>query len=370
MNNVHGIIHAYHGYAELRELGSHRTGASMPFCGRYRLIDFALSSMMNAGIHDVGVIMQKGYQSLMDHMGSGRTWDMSRRADGLRLLPPFGLPDATKGLYEGCMEALSAVHSYLRDIKQEYVVLARGDLCANVDIEKAVVQHLSSNVDVTAVCTTRTLPYVHHSFILGEDGLARQLLCLQSGDTGGINSLEIYIMSKSRLLELVDWCAQRGRLHFHRDALMHLLREGGKVGIYMHEGYARHIVDVNDVYEANLDMLDAEKRAQLFLEDRQVTTRERIDVSTYYGDGASVKNSLIADGCIIEGSVENCVLFCGVQVAAGATLKNCVVMNDTVIGPNVELDCVISDKNVHISPYVSLTGNTKLPIVIPKESKI
>ncbi len=370
MNNVHGIIYAYHGFSQLGALCTHRTGASLPFCGRYRLIDFTLSSMMNAGIHDVGVIMQRGYQSLMDHLGSGRTWDMSRRTDGLKLLPPYALPDSDMGFYEGCMEALGAVQSYLHEIKQKYVVLGRGDLCANVDIAKAVEQHISSGADVTAVCCRGRLPYIHHRFIPGENGMAEQLLCQQVSGSQGVASLEIYVMEKDTLLRLVQWCSERSRLHFHRDAMYHLMGEGGKVGIYMHEGYARHIISVDGYYQANMDMLDSEKRAGLFTEDRRITTRERMDVSTYYGDMATVKHSLVADGCVIEGNVENCVIFCGVKVSAGSTLKNCIVMNDTVIGERAELECIICDKNVDIPPYVTLNGNSHFPLVIPRDSKL
>ena len=370
MNNVHGIIYAYHGFAELRELGTHRTGSSLPFCGRYRLIDFALSAMMHAGIHDVGVIMQRDYQSLMDHLGSGRTWDMSRRTGGMRLLPPYGLPNSQKGLYEGCMEALGAVRSYLGDIKQEYVVLHRGDLCANIDLESLVARHIASGADVTAVCTTRAQHRVHHRYVVGPDGFVEQLLCRQTQEERGVASLEVYVMRKQRLLELVDWCAERSRLHFHRDAMTHLLSEGGRVAVYMHDEWSRMIVSVNDYYEASMDMLDERCRRELFDEARYITTRERMDASTYYADGARVRNSLIADGCIIEGDIENSVIFCGVKCAPGAVLRNCIVMNDTVIGTNARLGCIISDKNVKISPYVTLTGNEKLPLVIPKESEI
>lgn len=370
MNNVQGIVYAYHGFSELRELGTHRTGASLPFCGRYRLIDFALSSMMNAGIHDVGVIMQRGYQSLMDHLGSGRTWDMSRRTGGMRLLPPYGLPDAHKGVYGGCMEALAAVHSYLTDIKQEYVVLERGDLCANIDLGSVIEQHLRGGADVTAVCAREIKSDSFHCFIPGEDGFAGQILCRHHGEVVGLASLEVYVMKRDLLLELVEWCAERGRLHFHRDALSHLMAEGGKVGLYVHEGYARHITSVAEYYDANMDMLDAELRRQLFTEERHVTTRERSDVSTYYGDTAHVRNSLIADGCVIEGDVENCVVFCGARIEAGSTLRDCIIMNDTVIEPNVSLRNIISDKNVRVSPYVTLSGSRRLPLVIPKDSSI
>lgn len=370
MKNVHGIIYAHHGYSELHELGAHRTGASMPFCGRYRLIDFALSDLMHAGIHHVGVIMQRGYQSLMDHIGSGRTWNMSRRVEGLSLLPPYAIPNAPTGFYDSCVEALIAVRLYLDEISDEYVVLMRGDLCANIDLEKVVQQHIDSGVDVTAVCHKDALPYPHHRFTVGENGLADELLFLQKDASRGCASLEVFVMSKALLLELVDWCAERGRVHFHRDALIHLFHQGGKVGVYMHEGYARHIISVIDFYEANMAMLQDRARAELFCEDLPITTRERSDVSTYYADTAKVKNSLIGDGCIIEGEVENCVIFCGAKVCAGAVVKNCIILNDAVIGENAVLNYVISDKNVVISPYMTLNGNVKLPLVIPKGSKL
>ena len=370
MNNVSGIIYAYHGYSELYELGAWRTGASMPFYGRYRLIDFSLSSMMNAGIQNVGVIMQKGYQSLLDHIGNGRTWDMDIFKKGLRPLPPFGLPEA-KGLYEGNVEALASVRTHLENLKEEYVILARGDLAANLDLDALVKQHIDSGVDVTAVCTNNLLPYVHHSLTVGRDGFADQLLCLQTAGTDdGYALLEVYMMRTKLLLELVDWCSERGRIHFNRDALMHVFNTGGKVGVYLQEGYARHIESVADYYEANMDMLVKEKRKQMFPSERQVYTPAYIDVSTYYGDDASVKNSVVADGCIIEGTVENCILFGGVKVGANCVLKNSIILNDTDVGEGSELTCVIADKNITVSPHTSLKGSDRLPLVIPKGKSI
>ncbi len=137
-NKYHGIIFAYKEAPELGDLTRERTVASLPFCGRYRLIDFALSSMRNANITDVGVIMARDYQSLLDHIGSGKDWDMSRRSGGLRMLPPFGLPHAHSGNYSGTMEALNAVGSYIRDIQQENVVLMLGNLLANIDLNAAI----------------------------------------------------------------------------------------------------------------------------------------------------------------------------------------------------------------------------------------
>ncbi len=371
MKNVHGIVYAYHSFPELRELGALRTGASLPFCGRYRLIDIALSSLQNAGIHDVGVIMQKGYQSLMDHLGSGKTWDMARKEGGMNMLPPYGLPDSHKGSYEGTMEALSAIRSYLDDIiKADYVLVTRGDLCANIDMEELVKKHMEGDADITCVVHPDVTNYIHHRVEIDEKGIVTQLLSRQTTGERGYAMLETYMISRKKLLEMIDWCAEGGRLHFHKDALQHFLSEGWKIATVMHEGYARHITCVDDYYQANMDMLDPELRSQVFPAERPVSTRERSDVSTYYAAGSKVRNSLVADGCVIEGELENCIVFGGVKVGADSVLKNCIILHDTVVGENVSLNCVISDKNVKISPYNSLKGNRRLPIVIPKGSKI
>ena len=370
MTNLHGIIYAFHSYPGLGSLVTRRTAASLPFGGRYRLIDFAMSAMMNAGIRDVGVIMQRDYQSLLDHLGSGKDWDLSRRSGGLRLLPPFGLPDSHLGEYKGCMEALSAVSSYIEDIKQDYVVLARGDLCANIDLRAVMRQHLETKVDITAVCAKKLPSDIYHGFVVNNQKISKEILCRQKRESRGIPSLEVYIISKSLLLDLIRWSAEGSRLHFHRDALTHYLAEGGQVGIYVHEGYAAHVTNVQDYYKANMDMLQAGIRAQLFPEDRPVRTKERADVSTYYGDGARSRNSLLADGCYIEGEVENCILFRGVRVEKGAHLRDCVIMQDTVIGENAALTHVISDKDVEVSRYVTLAGSPNLPLVIPKGGQL
>jgi len=372
MNNVHGIIYAYHNFQALNPLGNRRTGASMPFCSRYRLIDFALSSLMNAGIHDVGVIMQRDYQSLLDHIGNGRTWDMSKIAKGrgMRILPPFGLPSSHKGVYEGCMEALNAVSQYIGDIKQEYVILIRGDMCASIDIAKVVEQHIESGVDITAVCSDIVPENVHHRFVPGEGVLADKLLCRVNNGEQGVAALEVYVMKTKMLQALINWCSENNKMHFHRDALPHLMENGAKVGIYMHNGYSRIIISVHDYFQASMAMLDAEKRSQIFDEERKVATKTRSDVSTYYGDDAKVVNSLIGDGCIIEGTVENCVIFRGAKVGKKAHLKNCIVLQDGVIEENVVLNHVICDKNVVVSEYVTLTGNEKLPLVVPKDTVI
>jgi len=370
MRDFHGIIFAYKAAPELGELTRLRTAASLPFCGRYRLIDFALSSMMNAGIRDVGVIAQRDYQSLLDHVGSGKSWDMSLKKGGLRMLPPFGLPEYHKGDYAGTMEALNAVSIYVRDIQQKYVVLMLGNVCANIDLNAAMQQHIDSGAEITALCADSSYDSLHHRYVAGEDGLVKQLLFDRRGEGEGYRALEGYIISKELLLDLMERCRAEYLYRFHRDAILTWLREGGKMGIYVHHGYARVVRNVEDYYEANKDMLNRELRSQIFPADRPVRTRLHEGVSTYYGEDAVSVNSLVADNCIIEGSVENCIIFSGVRIGKGAELKNCIIMRGSEVGAWSKLDCVIADKACNFAPGTILTGSPRLPMVVPKRTVI
>jgi glucose-1-phosphate adenylyltransferase len=370
MSDLHGIILAYHTEPALRELVDRRTAASLPFCGRYRLIDFSLSSMQNAGVRDVDVLLRRDYQSLLDHVGGGKEWDMARKRGGLRLLPPFGQKETTAGEYEGVMEALCAVEGYIRDIRQSYVVLTRGNLAANVDLTAVLNHHLHSGAEVTAVCSALVPKMPHQRYLVDENGFATQLLYRQSGPGEGLASLEMYLMSKEKLVELLDQANSHMRYHFHRDAVARLLERGGKLAVYEHPGYAVHISSVEEYYNSSMDMLRSECRAELFPPERPVRTKSRSDVSTYYGEHAASKNSLVADGCFIEGTVENSVVFRGVRIGKGAVIRNSIIMQDTVVGEGAELRYVISDKNVTVTPFVSLTGSPRLPLVLPKRSTL
>jgi len=370
MRNYHGIIFAYQAQPELRELTSARTAASLPFCGRYRLIDFPLSSLRNAGIVNVGVIMQRDYQSLLDHIGSGKAWDMSRKSGGLRMLPPFGLPEYHNGDYNGTVEALNAVSSYVRDIDEDRVVLLLGNLAANIDLEAAIRRHEQSGADATAICADHTPMGVHHRYILGEDGFVDRIAVLREGDCEGIASLEGYIFRKDQLLDLMDRCRAANLYIFHRNLVPMFLDDGRKMGVYVHPGYASPVRTVEQYYRASMDMLDSVKRRQLFPADRPVRTKGHEEVSTYYGEHASSHNSLIADNCIIDGELENCIVFSGARIDAGAKLRNSIIMRGCTVGEGVELDCVIADKYASFAPGVRLTGNPKLPTVVPKRTKI
>ena len=370
-NALHGIIYTLSAEPALRELVEHRNTASIPYGGRYRLIDFALSMMVNAGIRDVGVIMERDYQSLLDHLSNGADWGLARRSGGLRLLPPFGLRESHSGSFNGCMEALRSVSSYIKDIKQEDVVLCAADWVGNIDLRKAMEIHRKSGAKMTAVCSQGWHPGPHHRLVPDEDGFARTLLFSEGGPGEGLFSREIYIIKRDLLLKLMDYCADAVHNHFHRDAVAHYLAQGGKIAIYEHNDYARTFISVRDYFEASMDMVQPDVMADLFPADGlPIRTKERAEASTYYSDTAKVRGSLVADGCYIEGELDHCILFRGVRVAKGAKLTNCVVMQDTVIEAGAQLKCVIADKDCVVTENSLLAGTDRIPLVIPKGERV
>lgn len=292
---------------------------------------------------------------------------MSRKRGGLRLLPPFGRQSGV-GEYVSVIDALLAVRGYISDVKQDYIFLTRGSLAVNLDLAEIMAAHLKSGADVTAVCMPGTPAGTHHRFVADENGRVTELLFRRSGPGRGVAAMEAYIMAKTTLLDIIDRCDSALARHFHRDGLGGLMEAGGSINVYMHEGYAVNIDTVDGYYKANMDMLEAKNRHELFPEDRPVYTKGRADVSTYYGEGSSVKNCLVADGCYIEGEVEHCVIFRGVRIEAGAVLKDCIIMQDSVIGAGAQLTNIISDKDVNVGAGVTLAGSPKLPLVVPKGS--
>ena len=370
MRKYQGIIFAYRDEPALRELTANRTAASLPFCGRYRLIDFPLSSLRNAGVLDVGVIMQRDYQSLLDHIGSGKAWDMSRRRGGLRMLPPFGLPQYHNGNYNGTMEALNAVASYLRDSSAEHVILMLGSVAAHIDLAAAIRKYEESDADALAICMDHTPLGVHHRYLIGEDGFIKGISLYRHGDSEGLPSLEAYIFRKDLLLDLMDRCQANHQVLFHKDAISLFLSEGGKFAYYLHEGYANNIRTVDEYYQVSRDMLNSVNRRQMFPAGRPVRAKSHEDVSTYYGEKARSVNSLVGDKCIIEGEIENCILFSGVHVAQGAKLRDCIIMRSCDVGAGSQLSCVIADKACKFAPGTVLTGSPNLPFVVPKGSEI
>lgn len=369
MNNLHGIIFAYESDAHLRELTQHRNNSSIPYGSRYRVIDFMLSNMVNAGVTDVGLIVHDSYQSLLDHIGSGKDWDLSRKHGGLRILPPFGYADR-KGHneYRGRMDALAGVRSYLEKIRQDYVVLAGGDMAINIPLEDVFEAHLKSGADITAVCTHKPMgdPRGCVYFSIGDNGLVSDV-SVRPKSAMGCESLDMFILSKTMLISLVDHCAAHN-INGLGEGVLQAMAPILKISPYFFDGFVARVQSVSGYYERSMELLDPAIRDDLFRSDRPIRTKDQSNPSTYYGETARSHNSLIADGCIIEGEVENSILFRGVHVKKGARVSNCILMQSTTVKENAILKYVITDKNVTIEPGRMIMGHDSYPIAVEKNA--
>ena len=369
MKNLHGILLAYRSDPSLRELTQHRNTCSIPYGGRYRIIDFMLSSLVNAGVSDVGLIVNESYQSLLDHVGSGKDWELSRKYGGLRILPPFSFAHThSDGENRGRMDALVGVRSYLKKIRQDYVVLAWGDLVANLPIGDAFEQHRKSGADITAICTRKPSgdPKACTYFTVGANGTVTDV-AVHPNEPMGCETLECYILSKELLLNLVDYAAAR-KIHSFSEGVLLAMVDQLKIVPYLYDGYAARIQSVAAYFAHSMELLDPDVQACLFDPKHPIRTKVHSLPSTYYSADAHCRGSFVADGCIIDGEVENSILFRGVHVEKGAKVSNCILMQGTTIQEGATLAYAITDKNVVIRPGRMLMGHESYPLAIEKNS--
>ncbi len=367
-NNVVGILFSNAHDDKLRELTEHRAIASVPYGGRYRLIDFPLSNMVNCGINKVGVITKSNYQSLMDHLGSGKAWDLSRKREGLFMLPPFSGEHSS--VSNSRVESLAAIKRFLKNSKEEYVLLSDCDIVCNIDYREVISAHLENQADLTIVYRYGKVPEKMTDasvYTIDPDGRVLDMLVNPNTEGECNYGLNMLLIGRELLMKLVDDCVSRNLYDFKRDLLQRNLKNY-RVFAYHFTGFAQQINSTNTYFEANMALMQPQVRNQLFNPDRPIYTKVRDDMCARYGLGSVVENSLIADGCVIEGEVENCVLFRGVKVGKGAKLSNCVIMQDTEIGENCTMSYVIADKDVIIKDERSLMGFQSYPVFISKGS--
>lgn len=363
--NILGIIVCNMHDELLSEITASRTLGSVPFGGRYRLIDFALSNMANSGIKDVGVVPSRNYQSLLDHVGSGQEWDMARKNGGLSVLPPYGRQG---GVYRGRMEALAGIQEYIKKSPAETVVLSDSDVVANIDLAPVLKQHRESGADITLIYkNTEVFQKRRDCTVLffNPDG---QLSDLSIGEelSGKQNVyLDIAIIKKPLLDRLIAESISRDERSFVRFVLMGKCKELDIRG-YCFGGWSNKMAGLTNYFEASLALLRPDVRASLFPVDRPIYTRVRDEVSAKYGARAKISNSLVTDGCVIDGEVEDSVLFRGAKIGRGAKVRGCVLMHNAVVGEGAVLEHVITDKNVVISPGEHLSGSEKYPMYLPK----
>ena len=353
------------------ELAGDRRMASIPFAGRYRIIDFLLSSLANCGISNIAIVVRENYHSLMDHLGSGREWDLLRKNGGLSIFPPYA--EKNMKVYSGRVEALESILPYLKSKKEKYVIMMDANIAVDFDFNAMLAEHIESGADVTVAYTEQEIPAeliragahgdMYYTLKL-DDGRVRRIF-MNSEMCGKQNlAMNIYIMDREALIDKIHAAFVRGSSCFERDILAPRLEKYNIRG-YKYDGYYARICGLKSYFDENMKLLDDENLDALFT-GGQIYTKIRDDNPTRYINGCKTKNNLVADGCVIEGDVENCVLFRGVKIAKGAKIRNSVLMQDTVVKAGGRLDYVVTDKNVTIEVGQELKGTDTQPFYVAK----
>ncbi len=373
-----GIIFSNIHDKNVTELTRMRTMASIPFACRYRLIDFALSNMVNSGITNINVIAHYNYHSLMDHIGNGKNWDLARRNGGIKILPPYitAYANATNTLYTTRLEALKSVIHSIMHITEDLVVLSDCDVICNLDVDALLKAHIDSKADVTMVVKNQTFnelsPEKNVVIRSDSDGRITDMISYPTDIFGNLDvSLNIWVIRKDLLITIVNDSIAHGYTSMTRDVFAKAL-DKLNFRIYRHTDFSASITSFDDYYNTSMALLkDPEIRHSLFeIDERPVFTKVRNSPPTEYIGSPSVSNSLIADGCTIEGTVENSILFRGVKVGRGAVIKNSILFQDTVVGDNAYLNCIVTDKNTVIRDGRVLSGHETMPIYIEKGKMI
>ncbi len=354
------------------ELVSERSMASIPFASRYRLVDFALSSMVNSGIDNVSLIVRKNYHSLMDHLGTGREWDLTRKNGGLNIVPPFAQKNVK--VYNGRVEALASVIKFLTDQKEKYVVMSDANGVYNINFNELIDAHKAEGADVTIAYMEREIPpgilqankdHKDFYYTLRLDGKRVKSILINSQEDGVQNlSMNVYIIERELLINQVEQAYTRGYSYFERDILAPQLDKLNVCG-YCYEGYAAYVNNMKSYFDENMKLLKEENIEALF-STNPIYTKIRDDNPTRYLNGAKASNVMVADGCVIEGEIENSILFRGVKIAKGAKVKNCILMQDTVVEEGAEIEYTITDKNVTLTAGKEMKGTDTFPVYVAK----
>lgn len=368
-NTVSGIIFANVGDNYLKKLTAKRSIASVPFGARYRLIDFSLSNLVNAGVTNVGIITKENYRSLMDHVGNGIYWDLDRRKGGLHILPPY----ITRGMrrYNGSVDALFGARDFIKRAGSDHIILVDAHILANIDIASAVRAHIKKNADITLVYHNGAMPEnIGEAMVLklDDDNKVNTIKFRNEAETADY-SIGVTIIKRELLLQLVDEAHDAELTALNHDVIAKKVNTLNVYG-FEHKDYIKFMSGTDGYYKASIDILNPAVRKQLFNPDRPIYTKTRDDMPTRYGTKSKVANSLIADGCVIEGIVRNSVIFRGVKIEEGAVVENCILMQETYVGKNAQLDNVIADKNSSVGEGLVIKGNEENHFFIKKNETV
>ena len=370
MSRALGLIFSNIHDDNVPELTAKRTVGSIPFCGRYRLVDFALSNMVNSDVAKVGIITKSNYQSLMDHIGSGKDWDLARHYGGLYILPPFGVLESNS-LYTTRLEALKNVIGFLSKSTEEYVIMSDSDMVCNMDFRPIIKKHVETGAIITCVYVDKKRDSVvgkNNAYITVDSDSVVKEMVFDSKEENVRLYTNICIVERRTLINLIGEAMAHGKKHFLKDVVIPMIK-AGKIHAFKHEGYYEEITSLGKYYDESMRFLNRETREEVFRK-ANVYTKVKDSAPTKYGDNSVVKNSLVADGCQIEGEVYNSIIFRGVKVGRGTVVKNSILMQNTITGENITLNCVIADKNVVIKDGRNLSGHETHPFFLSKGTVI
>ena len=365
--NVMGII--FTNDADMGELTDERTMASLPFGGRYRQVDFALSNLSNAGVRHVGVISRHNYQSLMNHIGDGEEWGLELEEGGLEFLTPYA--QSSTHTYRGKLESLSnAMHFLEYGAGDELVVMTDSAILSNIDLNAVLSAHVASGKDVTVVtkagiCNGEKV--IDLALKVDAKGEVTDMMVDYAAPADYVSSMDIFVLDKAFLIRSVKEMIARDKFHMDRDLVMGgWQRNVVTVNTFPFEGVALYNESVEEYFNNSLSLLNGDIRTDIFNGRHPIYTKVRFRVPTYYGEDSRIDNALVADGCMLEGEVKDSVLFRNVTVCKDAEVENCILFNDAVIGEGAELKYAILDKNVTVTPGAKLIGTKKNPVIVKR----
>ncbi len=376
MASAAGIIFSSLNNNTLSRLTSDRTVAAIPFACRYRLVDFCLSNMVNANISNISVVANYNYRSLLEHIGSGKDWDLARRSNGINLVSPFqsAVNESEAKMFSTHMEALKSMRKYISEIKEDYIVMMDSDHVLNIDLADVINTHEITGAEVTIVTHPIKDDYTaKHNRMLVSSVAGKITDIVMSSSYKSTHtelSLGIFVVSTFYLRRLIEQADA-----YNLNSFTQILLQSCKTSNYRNYKYTGYVASVSsflDYYKCSMDIAkDPAARESLFgKKDAPIYTRVHNSAPAVYKTGAKVENSMLADECVIEGTVINSILFRGVKVEKGAVVKNSVLFRGTHVGKNATVNCIVSDKDVYISDSITLSGNDNMPFYIQKNRKV
>ena len=363
VNKFAGLVFINSFDDELGKLTIHRSKSAVPFGGSFRIIDFALSSLSNAGISNVGFITTDKYRSILDHIGTGRWWNLDRKSGGIHLMSPYSTNTLRRS--DTYLEGLMGAKDFIERSNAEHLVIFTGGIAANLDIDALCTDHLKNNADITVMYSNTQKPLYYTA--------EECALNIKNGKIGGVLKganvdnypIGVYVIKLSVMNAIIHHAQKKGYEDINIDKEF-VLNDKYSIYAFEHSGFVAFNDSIQNYFDANMAILDSYTRKELFNADRPIYTKIKSDMPTRYGTRSIVKNSFIADGCIIEGVVRNCILGRCVHIGKGAVVENSIIIQGSRIGEDAEVKYCILDKNVNVANSKTVKGSEGNVVVLPK----